>query len=221
MAILNIVVDKSQRAALERDLAGIKNGPTKVLQRAISKVAKSEEVSLVRFVASHTKLTQKTVREKYISLKKPNYRDLSANIRIKSGKTMSLMLLKPKWDRSPGGGVSYIDPVTGQRTMIRGAFIANTIGQPKGYAYGEGLSNKQKIKAYQGLGFSDEQIAAKSGKQVFSRLSDARLPIERETAPSVVTLILPLLPGIKNAVASKLQKEVETQAAVLLEQQHA
>lgn len=212
--VLDVVVDKAQLASVDSALNRIKNGSTRVIVRALNKVGKGGQTQVVRFLAGRSGMKQKDIRGRYVKYKSANFKNFTARIMLR-GNATPVSKLKPKQDAR---GVTFTNPITGQREMIEKAFIYT---MKSGY---RGVFRRAKLGV-------DSWFMAKWGRRMgrvlsgrvraFSKVTPEgfvhRLPIETQYGPSMVDAFLPEIPSFTANTADKLRREIEVQTKLVLE----
>lgn len=121
-AEITVQMDPAQRRRVEAALAAIPHGLTRVLTRAVNRVATSQRSKIVKHLSSVTGLQQKILRRRNVFLRRASFQKPSATIAVRGGR-IPLRDLQP---RQTKGGVSWKDGKG--RGMEWGAFIVESLG---------------------------------------------------------------------------------------------
>ena len=190
--MIEVVVNRGQMRALRAMLREIPRDVPKVLTRALNKVAKSTHVRILRKISGEYAVSQRDLKNKNISLKRANYKNLMAIIRIK-GRRIQILAFKAKQLKK---GVSYKIKKKGGRRVV--------------YAFMESPP-----------GSKQSTTMASGHKGVFKRRGKSRLPIIELFGPSVPAIFQNVQEFAANTfqreIGNKLGKELQIQAGLMLQ----
>ena len=190
--MIEVVVNRGQMRALREMLRSIPRDVPKALARALNKVAKSTHVRILRKISGEYAVSQRDLKNKNISLKRANYKNLMATIRIK-GRRIQLLTFKAKQLKK---GVSYkIKKGRGRRVVY--AFMESPPGSKK------------------------QTTMASGHRGVFKRRGKSRLPIVELYGPSVPAIFQNVrefaAETLQREIGNKLGKELVVQAGLMLQ----
>ena len=220
MTGFTIEVDEARLREINALLEGVPHGTERVLTRAINQVGVAARTRVVRRVAATVNLKPTELKRRNVTLRKANYRDLSALLRI-SGRRVPLS----RWGaRQTRRGVSYAIR-RGGRQKVAGAFIPRQAGGAAGLSSGHVGAFVRKLggqaPAPRGRrGSAESTMAAADAAGAVGRRV-GRLPIVELYGPSVPAVVEGL-PDMARAemetrMADHLDRQVETQIGLVLE----
>ncbi len=190
--MIEVVVNRGQMRALREMLRIIPRDVPKALTRALNKIAKSTHVKILRKISGKYAVSQRELKNKNISLKRANYKNLRAVIKIK-GRRIQLLSFKAKQLKK---GVSYKIKKRGGRKTV--------------YAFMESPPGSKK-----------QTTMASGHKGVFRRRGKSRLPIVELYGPSVPVIFQNVqefaAETFQREIGNKLGKEMMIQAGLMLQ----
>ena len=193
MAGFEIKIDKEELENVKKTLAGIKNGYTSVVVRALNKTITGVQTDSVAEVSKIITPTKTAIRKTF-KLKKANYRQVSAAVRS-TGKPIPLINYKARQTAKKGVTVQIYKK--GERESWPYSFIATMRSGHKGVFSREKPPYKTN----------------KSKKLPWKRLSPKyRLPINEKFGPTIPDIMKrdSVMNPILQKASNRLTKEIDS-----------
>lgn len=211
--VVDIVANQKQISQLDVDLVRVKNGANRVLTRSLNKVGGRGRTKIVRFLAERSGKKYGDIKKRNVLYRGANFRRLEVKIMLR-GRSTPVSQLKPRQDSQ---GVTYMNPLTGQRELIEKAFEATMSSGHRGVFRRMKLGiDAYYLRQWGGLRGRIPSNRPKALAKVTKEGWAWRLPIEEMEGPSIIDAFLPHIPSFQQETAAQLKREIEVQTDLVL-----